>query len=57
LPVLNTVLRLPGSRVLKFVILTKSSQCLLTLLMQLSVAFSNDSPTINFYVLNAHVAF
>jgi len=37
LPFLNTVLRLPGSQVLKFVILTKSSQCLLIC----SVAFSN----------------
>ena len=40
LPVLNTVLRLPGAQVLKFMILSKSSQCLLTLLMH-SVAFSN----------------
>ena len=40
LPVLNTVLRLPGSQVLKFMILTKSSQCLLTLLLR-SVTFSN----------------
>ena len=33
LPILNIVLRLPGSQVLIFVILTKSSQCLLTLLL------------------------
>ena len=34
LPVLNTVLRLPGSQVLKFVVLTESSQCRLTFLMR-----------------------
>ena len=33
LPVLNTILRLPGSQVLTFMILTKSSQCLLALLL------------------------
>ena len=40
LPVLNAVLRLPGSQVLKFVVLNESSQCRLTLLIR-SVAFSD----------------
>ena len=36
-----TLLRLPGSQLLTFVILTKSSQCLLTLLICSAAAFSN----------------
>jgi len=54
LPVLNTMLRFPGSQVLTFVILTKSSQCLLALLLcsaMVSFSFSNC------VYMHAHVAF
>ena len=57
LPVLNTMLRFPGSQILTFVILTKSSQCLLTLLLcsaAFPMVFFNFS---NCVYMHAHVAF
>ena len=46
LPVLNAILRLPGSQVLTFMILTKSNQCLLTLLLCSSAFRMVFSPTV-----------
>jgi len=45
LPALNTVLRFPGSQVLKFVIFTKNSQYLPTLLLLFPIAYY--SPTVS----------